>query len=132
MHGRIAVLLAAGILASAGCATTEPVSNVVDAPIGSAKALSMSEVQRAITTAGHDLGWTMQSVGPGKLSGRLMLRTHVAEVEIEHSTRAYSITYRDSQNLEARDGKIHRQYNTWVENLDKAIQAQLTNAANFK
>ena len=42
-------------------------------------------------------------------------------VEIEFDERAYSIRYRDSTNLEAKDGQIHPAYNQWIESLDKAI-----------
>jgi len=50
---------------------------------------------------------------------------HLAVVEIEYDERAYSIRYRDSTNLEAKDGQIHPAYNQWIENLDKAIRAEL-------
>jgi hypothetical protein len=47
-------------------------------------------------------------------------------VDIEHDAKSYSIKYRDSQNLNFADGQIHKNYNGWIQNLDKAIRAQLT------
>ena len=47
--------------------------------------------------AGSQLGWQMQPTGPGRISGRLALRTHLAVVDIEHDTKSYSIKYRDSR-----------------------------------
>jgi len=131
---RLTSVVVAATLAVAGCATTQPINNVVDAPFSypQGKSLSSTELQRAIVNAGTGLGWVMQPVAPGKLNGRLMLRTHLAEIDIEYSTRTYSIKYRDSQNLDAHDGMIHRQYNAWIANLDKAIQSNVNNAANLK
>jgi hypothetical protein len=90
------------------------------------KNLTMTEVNNAIMRAGSQLGWQMQPTGPGRISGRLALRTHLAVVDIEHDAKSYSIKYRDSQNLNFADGQIHKNYNGWIQNLDKAIRAQLT------
>ena len=114
----------------AGCASTEPIENVLEAPLGIAagKALSMGEISKAIVNAGHSLGWSMQPTAPGKISVRLALRAHVAEIHVEHDTRSYSIKYRDSSNLEAKGGLIHSEYNRWIGNLDKAIRSYIQNA----
>jgi hypothetical protein len=120
------ILVAAAALVFAGCATTQPIYNVEKAPIvgPAGKTLSMTEVQQAIMRAGTQLGWQMQPEGPGRLSGRLALRTHLAVVDIQHDAKSYSIKYRDSTNLDARDGMIHRNYNGWIQNLEKAIRVQ--------
>lgn len=120
-------LLVLSVLALAACAG-QPVYNVTDAPVVtvSGKALSMKEVQQAITRAGIQLGWQIAPEKPGQLTGRLALRTHQAVVDIKHDTKTYSIAYRDSVDLGAKDGMIHKNYNSWVQNLDKAIRAQLS------
>jgi hypothetical protein len=119
-------ILIAAVLVAAGCGTTQPIYNVEKAPIvgPGGKALSMAEVQQAIVRAGSQLGWQMQPEAPGRIAGKLALRTHLAVVDIEHDTKTYSIKYRDSSNLDARDGTIHRNYNGWVQNLEKAIRVQ--------
>jgi hypothetical protein len=124
----IGILLAAAAITFGGCATTQPIYNVQNAPIvpPPGKSVTMTDVNNAILRAGSQLGWQMQPVGPGKVSGRLALRTHLAVVDIEHDTKSYSIKYRDSQNLNATDGQIHKNYNGWIQNLDKAIRAQLS------
>jgi len=121
----VSMLLTAAAFALAGCAT-KPIYNVHNAPIvvSSGKTLSMSEVQLAIVRAGTQLGWQMQPEAPGRITGRLALRTHAAVVDIEHDTRSYSIKYRDSTNLNAGDGMIHSNYNGWIQNLEKAIRVQ--------
>lgn len=121
----VAMLFATVAFAFAGC-TTQPIYNVQSAPITgpAGKSLSMAEVQQAILRAGTQLGWQMQPEAPGRISGRLALRTHLALVDIEHDTKSYSIKYRDSTNLMAGDGMIHRNYNGWIQNLEKAIRVQ--------
>jgi hypothetical protein len=120
----------AAALALGGCATNQPIQDVVEAsfdlPLG--KPLSMGEISKAIVNAGSSLGWSMQSTAPGRISGRLALRSHVAEVDVEHDTARYSIKYRDSSNLEAKGGSIHSEYNRWIGNLDKAIRSYVQNA----
>jgi hypothetical protein len=109
------------------CATKQPIADVVDAPAlaGSGRALTRAEVATAIERAGRSLGWQMIVDGPGLFTGRLLLRSHVAVVQIEHGTSTYDIRYRDSVNLDAGDGEIHHAYNRWVEKLDRAIRKEL-------
>ncbi|MGH8726163.1 MAG: hypothetical protein ACREU1_15015 [Burkholderiales bacterium] len=116
----------AALLAGA-CATNEPIHDVSDAPIiaPAGASLSMGEVRAAIERAGRSLGWQLLAERPGMFSGRLALRSHVAVVEIEHDAKSYSIRYRDSINLDAAGGQIHRAYNQWIEKLDRAIRAEL-------
>jgi hypothetical protein len=123
----VGILLAAAALAVVGCATTQPIHNVQNAPVmlPDGKSASMRDVSNAITRAGMTLGWQMEPAGPGRITGRLALRQHTAVIDVEHDTKSYSIKYRDSTNLDARDGSIHKNYNGWIQNLDKAIRAQL-------
>lgn len=123
-------MLATATLTLAGCATTQPIHDVVEAPfdLPAGKPLPMSVISKAILDAGSSLGWSMQPTAPGRISGRLLLRTHVAEIEVAHDTVSYSIKYRDSSNLEAKDGSIHSEYNRWIGNLDKAIRSYVQSA----
>ena len=120
------VVAALAMLAATGCNTLQPVYEVVNSPIDTGgKPVTMDAVQRAIQRAGVGLGWQIKPVKPGQMTGQLDLRTHRALVDITHNTKTYSIKYRDSTDLAAKDGQIHRNYNGWVQNLDKAIRAQL-------
>lgn len=128
-----AVLVSALMVFGLGCTTHgHPITNVENAPLPATpgKTLSMDDVERAILRAGPMSGWAIQPEQPGRLMGRATFGTgdrHVAIVNIVHDTRTYSITYRDSVNLQAQpaDNKIHRAYNEWVAKLDKAIRSQL-------
>ena len=126
-----AALAAACLVATiAGCARTGPIYNVSDAPVATAsgKAATAAQVRNAIISAGSALGWQIADAGPGKLVGTLNIRTHQAVVDIPYSAKSYSIVYKSSQNLDASGGAIHTNYNGWVQNLDRAIRAQLSGA----
>jgi hypothetical protein len=90
--------------------------------------LTDEQVRGAIVRAGAALGWIVKDAGPGKLHAILLIRTHTAEVDIPYSSASYSIAYSSSVNLEESGGKIHRNYNGWIQNLNRGINAQL--AAN--
>ena len=107
-----------------GCRTAD-VYNVQSAP-GASKAVSMADVEMAIRRAGQGLGWQIVPQGPGKAEGILVLREHRAVVDITYDTKSYSIMYKDSSNLHYDGKTIHSNYNGWIQNLDKAIRAQLS------
>jgi hypothetical protein len=121
----LAILL---IAASMAACTTAPILNVSDAAATSAsgKALSADQVRSAIVRAGSALGWQMKDEGPGKLTGRLQLRDHTAVVDIPYSASKYSIVYKSSTNLQEKSGQIHKNYNGWIQNLTRGINAQLS------
>ena len=85
-----------------------------------------AQVRQSIITAGTSLGWKIVDKGPGKLEGTLNVRTHVAVVDIPYSATKNSILYKSSENLSEADGSIHRNYNGWVENLDRTIRTELS------
>jgi hypothetical protein len=118
-------LLVLLLTALAAC-TAVPIYDVKGSPIitASGKTPSMQQVQSAILQAGTQLGWQISNDKPGKMTGRLNLRSHQAVVNIDYDTKQYSITYRDSVDLGAKDGTIHKNYNSWVQNLDNRIRTQ--------
>lgn len=106
---------------------TAPVNNVNDATVvANVKNVSSEQVRKAIIRAGGGLGWLMKDAGPGKLEGTLKLRSHMAKVDIPYSSQSYSILYKDSANLNYDGNNIHSNYNGWIQNLQKAIQVQLS------
>ncbi|MGB4117588.1 MAG: hypothetical protein WBK51_13695 [Polaromonas sp.] len=124
-YSKIAVL--AVVLAIAGC-NAVPILNVKDAAVTSAsgKAMSNAEVRAAILRAGAALGWQMRDEGSNMLVGTILLRDHTAVIEIPYSPSNYSIKYRSSTNLKESGGNIHKNYNGWIQNLTRGINAQLT------
>ncbi|MGC7402695.1 hypothetical protein ACPWR0_02565 [Pandoraea pneumonica] len=115
---------------------------------GSGKTLSLDEIRDAITrgAAGHD--WVATRQGPGELVASINVRNkHYASVTIKYSETTYSVSYRDSTNLEyglsnglnnsprrddfnnnavpANTPMIHPNYNRWVDTLIRDINAEL-------
>jgi hypothetical protein len=128
MLRKFGVLMVVVGLFVGGCATKHPVLNVSQAPVTSNKSnIGIDDVRQAIVRAGSGLGWQMDADRPGHITGRLMLRTHIAVVDIDYTPKNYSIKYRDSTNLDYDGSGIHRNYNGWIQNLDKGIQIQLQN-----
>lgn len=111
--------------ALAGCARTAPIEQV-NAIVSAGH--TEAQVKDAIIKAGAQRQWIMSDAGPGIIKGKLQNRDHVADIKINYSATSYSIVYVSSINLMAANGKIHRNYNRWVHNLDKDIQVTL--AAN--
>jgi hypothetical protein len=124
--GRVLLLSIAFATLAAGCRIA-PIYNVTEAPVVSNKPVSTADVEKAILRAGATLGWQMTVVKPGTVQGTLNLRTHQAVVDIPYTTKSYSILYKDSVNLDYNGREIHSNYNGWIQNLDKAIKAQLQN-----
>jgi len=123
-----AILLAAATTAQADCFRCAPIQNVTSAPVIPKPGTTLTEeqVKQAIIRAGAALGWKMVESGPGKISASIALRKHMATIEIPYSTKEYSITYKDSANLDAiGDGTIHKNYNGWIQNLNRGIATQL-------
>ncbi|MFA6698602.1 MAG: hypothetical protein WCS28_00410 [Thiomicrospira sp.] len=117
-----ALFLALGLSA---CKTT-PVQNFESQPVPS-NIKSAEQVQKAIKLAGSSLGWIITDDGANKMKGVITLRSHQAEISIPYTAKNYSIVYRSSSNLNYNeaDNSIHKNYNGWVQNLDRSIKAQL-------
>lgn len=90
---------------------------------------SISQRADQIRLAGSSLGWRMESLRTGLMRGTLDLRSHQAIVEIPFDTQRFQIRYVASTNLDYDGSTIHRNYNSWVQNLQSAIVAQSANAA---
>lgn len=112
-----------------GC-TSHPVMNVYDHPVPDrldGKAQTMDTVAKGILAGCMDKGWVCKEVAPGKIDASLALRKHRAFVEINFDTDSYGIVYKNSSMLDynARRNTIHRNYNNWINNLDRAIAKNL-------
>ncbi|EOD80581.1 hypothetical protein D515_00535 [Grimontia indica] len=116
------VLLAMGF-ALVGCNRVQPIKEVVDAPV--AFNIPAASVKQAIIESGIDRGWIMTETTPGVIRGELFVRSHRAVIDIPYNDKSYSINYVESENLMESGGKIHRNYNRWVNNLDVDIRKKL-------
>ena len=118
-----------GVVIGLIACTAAPVRNIENAAIVTATgkgAPSAAAVRGAIIQAGAGLGWVMTDAKPGVLQGTLNLRSHSAVVEIPYTSTTYSILYKSSTNLMQPDGSIHKNYNGWIQNLQRDINARVS------
>ena len=115
------VLSILGVSALGACARTVPIQTGGGEFIGRG---SLAQRADQIRRAGAGLGWRMEPQGPGLMRGTLNLRTHQAVVDIPYDTHRFSIRYAGSSNLDYDGNAIHRNYNSWVQNLQNAIIQQ--------
>jgi hypothetical protein len=122
---RVAILGAVlAIALVAGCHSNPMIQNVSNAPIATTH--TMEQIRQAIVAGGTSKGWVMHETQPGVVHGTLRAHSHQADVDVTYSTTSYNINYVSSVGLDYKDGTIHRNYNKWIENLDQAIQIQLS------
>ena len=129
MNPRLLKVIIPSVLAFFLLACVQQVYNVDNQPIKSSMSTyDLSDVTKAIKRAGAQLGWDMREATPGHLVGTLKLRSHVAVVDVVYTLDEFSITYKNSVNLNYDPGgnTIHRNYNGWIQNLSDAIDTQLT------
>lgn len=75
----------------------------------------------------------MREERPGVITGHIQVRQHQANISIPYNTVHYSINYVSSVNLDDKgEGKIHRNYNRWINGLNQAIQLELNRASSYK
>jgi hypothetical protein len=120
-----AIILA--LVFMSGC-RSGTVHNVVGMPAEVKNSTSDDQMYNAIKQAGISLGWIVKKMDEGHATAQLNLRSHMALVDIKYTQKEYSITYKNSMNLDynKEKGTIHSNYNGWIQNLNQAIQVQLS------
>lgn len=134
--------------ASSAYAQRTPVSivNYPNIPVATTKPVQAGQVKKAIQDAALRKGWTLVDEAGDKMLATLVVRNkHTVMVQITYSADKYSITYRDSINMNyhkeahydsrmprpssgATGPVIHPAYNTWVQEFKDAIRIELTSA----
>lgn len=117
-------LITLALLTAAGC-TSKPVLNTQhDLPAD--VQVSEERIKTVIVNALQKREWTVQRLSPQRVQAEITVRNqYYAAIDIRYTRNSYAITYRDSRELGYKDGKIHRNYNRWVNNLDSDIMAGL-------
>ncbi|ASV36271.1 hypothetical protein CI807_08800 [Pseudomonas sp. NS1(2017)] len=117
-------LITLALLVTAGC-TSKPILNTQhDLPADAQ--VSEEKMKTVIVNALQKREWTVQRLSPQLVQAEINVRNqYYAAIDIRYTRNSYAITYRDSRDLGYKDGKIHRNYNRWVNNLDSDIMAGL-------
>lgn len=116
-------LVLSAITLSSSEAAAAKVLNFENQPITAT--LSMAEISKAIIESGAGRGWKMKETAPGEITAKIIVRTHTATILVTYSPSSYSIVYQDSTNLKYKNGKIHRNYNKWIQFLKDDIDLAL-------
>jgi hypothetical protein len=114
------LFFALALLGAVTACTTKKVLEIQNAPISSS-----ADPAAVIEGALRERGWHVVSRSPGVIDASILLRDHRADIRITYDANRYSIAYRGSENLHAKNGLIHRNYNRWVANLNRDIQRGL-------
>ncbi len=107
-------------------ACTAPLINVENTwlSIPSSIDVTMQQVEKAIYRGAVDRGWSVRHLAPGRPEAEIQAKIRKAVVQIIHDTKTFSITYKDSRNLEYNGTRIKRKYNRWVRQLRQSILRQ--------
>jgi hypothetical protein len=122
MRRRLVITAVPALLAAAvaGCA-----QQIYDSGGGTFTGTGSREVRLVqIERAAQGLGWQIDPAQPGSVRATLNLRTHVAVVNIAYDETVFNIRYVDSRNLGYTGTSIHKNYNGWIRNLERAISQQ--------
>lgn len=95
--------------------------------------LSESQIKKAIKIGLTSRGWIVQNEKSGYMEGLLNIRVHQVTVGITYDQSAVSIRYLDSKAMRYKEKngkrKIHKNYNSWVNNIRRDIALELQKAA---
>ena len=91
---------------------------------------SAEQIRAAMQAAGAQRGWHITPAGNGKALAALNVRgKHTISADIGFAHGKYSVTYRDSSNMNYAPGEgrgsIHPKYNAWVQTLIDDTRIQL-------
>jgi len=120
LAGAVMALFGSAVLFSGAVYAAAMVENIEGSPIPGG--LSDEQIVKAIQQGGATRGWIVKKVSSGHLEATIFVRSHMAKVDINYDAAAYAIRYNSSENLGYKDGRIHRNYNKWVKNLNMDIQ----------
>ncbi|OZB05814.1 MAG: hypothetical protein B7X54_04400 [Idiomarina sp. 34-48-12] len=102
------------------CGSTAPIMNVDNAII--IGDLNKQQVRIAIIKAATNRGWIIADRDENEMRATITLRSHKAEVRIPYSQKNYSIVFVNATNLDHGNGRIHANYNRWINNLNTDIR----------
>lgn len=119
---RFATIVTAAFLLTA-CATA-PLINVETSSLNIPGNVTMEQVEKAIYRGASLRNWSVRKLSPGQLEAKIQVRSHTAVVRILHDTKSFSITYKDSNNLDYDGSSIRRNYNRWILKLRNTIMRE--------
>jgi hypothetical protein len=107
-----------------GPANIEPLYSVVDTRFSNGPLDDLSGVAKDIRRAATMLGWIVEDREPTEILATNRKGQHAGIVTIRFDTAKFSINYRNSTRLDYDGDNIHKLYNRWVADLERAIQQE--------
>ena len=126
MFSRSRLVLVLALTALLASCRSAPIYDVEQSTFNTTEQHSLAEITEAVQQAGTRLGWQMEVQRPGLITGTLNLRSHQAIVEIPYDTTGFAIRYQDSTDLNYDGTAIHKNYNSWVQNLEREIRTEVS------
>lgn len=130
----LASLVAVGMLGSAPAAlASDPVKDLIDLEVPALKdgsRIPLADVQRAILDACARRKFDAKVEAPGAITARWTHGKHWFDVAITFSESAYSISYKDSGEMDynPKKNRIDDAYTEYVDGLNEHIEADLERA----
>jgi hypothetical protein len=122
------LLVVFAVLVLGACAyKSQPVYDV-DKPFP-AQSLSLDRIESLIMEAGSTLNWRFERAGAGHLKATQQQPKFAALVDIYFDQQHYKIVKNTTTGLNDRGSTIHTHYNTWIRNLENAIDGKLASAS---
>ena len=108
-----------------GCGTAAQIKDVPAQSVTSK--ISQKDVYKSIIRAGMSRGWDMKKISSGLVEATYAKRKFTVTVSINYTATNYTISYKSSQGLKYNEEKktIHRNYNSWVNNLKNQINSEV-------
>lgn len=111
-----------------GCARIAPLYNPPE--IAVPQGMTQKQVGDAVLSALPRRGWVVDKAQPGLITASVSPRGHTATVQIQYDQHAVRVSYKSSENLDysMKNGQpmIHKNYNSWVQNLVGDIRTELS------
>ena len=120
-------LLSFSLLAACGGGLV-PVHNIQNAPVVVPRGQTSTSVQvrDAIIRALGSRNWQLNREGPDGIVASMIVGGHSATIRIQYDEHTYSIQHVDSSpGLKFNGVAIHRNYNNWIEKLNRSIRSLL-------
>ncbi len=120
----------AGLIAGpASAAKLQDVYNPPPIPVPAGK--SLEQVKKAIHQGLAQKGFQYKDTGANQVQAKYIRPSkkgdYVAVFNVNYDTTSVRITYKDSENLNYSDGKIHPTYNKWIRTAENYIRLSLEN-----
>jgi hypothetical protein len=118
------IFVVVAVLAIAAC-KGHLVHNPKNSIPASAQGLPLEQIEGAIIDAAQGRGWRLERVASGHLMATQRVPNVEAVIDIRFNQQSYEIQHKSSIGMSAENGTIHSRYNSWVQYLERDIDARL-------